>query len=170
MKEIKNYEGRYSATEEGRIFSHLTNKFLIPCDDGKGYLYVTLTDGKGHRQSKKIHRIIAETFLPNPNNLPCINHKDQNTKNNNLENLEWCDYEYNNCYGDRIQKIVEKNLNNATSKKVIGINIKTQEKIEFPSVREAARFLGDVKKSSNIQAVLAGRQKTAYGFQWVREN
>ena len=62
MKEIKNYEGRYSATEEGRIFSHLTNKFLTPCDSGKGYLYVTLTDGKGHRQSKKIHRIIAETF------------------------------------------------------------------------------------------------------------
>ena len=41
MKEIKNYEGRYSATEEGRIFSHLTNKFLTPCDRGKEYLYVT---------------------------------------------------------------------------------------------------------------------------------
>lgn len=168
MKEIKDYEGRYSATEDGKIWSHLTNKFLAQTDSGKGYLFVTLISAEGKRQSKKVHRIIAETFLSNDNNLPCVNHKDQNTKNNNVDNLEWCDYAYNNSYGDRIEKITQKNINNSTSKKVIAINTKTQEKIEFPSVREAARYLGNVNKSSNIQAVLSGRQKTAYGFKWER--
>ena len=165
MKEIKNYEGRYSATEEGRIFSHLTNKFLTPCDSGKGYLYVTLTDGKGHRQSKKIHRIIAETFLPNPNNLPCVNHKDQNTKNNNLENLEWCDYKYNNNYGTFATRISESKTNNTYNTRPV-MCIETG--IVYNSVKEAQETL----KINNISRVCQKKPKykTAGGYHWEYVN
>lgn len=167
MKDIKGYEGRYAVTENGQIWSYLSNKFLLPLDDGKGYLYVNISDKNHHRVSKKIHRIVAETFISNPNNLPCINHKDENRKNNSIDNLEWCDYHYNNTYGNRITKIIEKNTNNpAFSKPIKGINIKTKEEKIFPSISEAARFLGDIKRVSNITACLKGRQQTSYGYTW----
>ena len=70
-----------------------------------------------HKQRIKnipIHKLVAKTFIPNPNNLPCINHKDCNPENNNVENLEWCTYKYNNEYNNRIQKAVETRLKKGT--------------------------------------------------------
>lgn len=55
-----------------------------------------------------IHRLVAETFLPNADNLPCVNHKDENKSNNCVDNLEWCTHRYNNVYGTRVQRMVEK--------------------------------------------------------------
>lgn len=167
QKDIPGYENLYSIDTQGNVFSYRSNRYLKWHSAGRGnYQYVELSKN-GKRQCKKVHRLVAENFIDNPNNLPCVNHKDENTMNNSIDNLEWCTYEYNNNYGERIKRVTDSNLNNpAFSKTVIGINIKTKKEIEFPSVREAARFLGDVKRSSNIQACLAGRQKTAYGYIW----
>ena len=63
-------------------------------------------NGVGHK--KTIHRLVAEAFIPNPNNYPCINHKDENKENNNANNLEWCTYKYNSNYGTCRERTLEK--------------------------------------------------------------
>lgn len=69
----------------------------------KGYKQVCLTkDNK--KSTKKIHRLVAMAFIPNPDNLPCVNHKDENKANNNVDNLEWCSFEYNTKYGTRAER------------------------------------------------------------------
>ena len=101
-KDIKNYEGLYQVSNEGRVKS-LTyrkcvngirtqspaNKMLKPSDNGNGYLIVGLTK-EGKRQNHYVHRLVADAFIPNDKEMPEINHKDFNKKNNCVENLEWC--------------------------------------------------------------------------------
>lgn len=86
-----------------------------------GYLFLILT-AEGKKKNVYVHRLVAEAFIPNPQNLPCINHKDEVKTNNVWTNLEWCDYSYNNVYGskqDRARKTKEKN---GVCKKVVLIN------------------------------------------------
>lgn len=167
MQFIKNYENLYSVTEDGQVYSHRSNRFLTPCDSGKGYLYVTLSKN-GKQQSKKIHRIVAETFIPNPNNLPCVNHKDENLQNNCIDNLEWCSYNYNNTYGTRIERISKAIIEKTDHKqkvKIVQCDKNTGEEIAiFPSVGDAARAVNG--NHSNIVACMNGRQKTSYGYKW----
>ena len=166
VKDIQGYENLYTIDDKGNVFSFRSNRYLKWHDDGSGYQYVQLFKN-GKRKCKKVHRLVAEHFLKNPDNLPQVNHKNENKKNNSVDNLEWCTANYNNNYGNRIKKATQSNLNNpAFSKKVIAINKITGEKIVFPSAREGARYVGDVKKSSNIVACLMGRQKSAYGYFW----
>ena len=107
---IKGYEGLYEVSNLGRIKS-LPRKQVIFHGKERIYYergeyifntggqlsrYLTVTLKKdGTRRSVQIHRIVAQAFLPNPNNLPCVNHKDENTLNNAASNLEWCTYAYN---------------------------------------------------------------------------
>lgn len=69
----------------------------------KGYCLVKLSSNN-KAVEKKVHRLVAEAFIPNPNNYDCVNHKDENPLNNNVENLEWCNHSYNNTYGTRIER------------------------------------------------------------------
>ena len=91
LKEIPGYEGLYSADRSGKIYSHKSKKYLSTGNINShwNYVYVRLSkDGK--IESCAIHRLIAKTFIPNPNNLPIVNHKDGNGHNNSVDNLEWC--------------------------------------------------------------------------------
>lgn len=83
-------------------------KFLKKYEDKDGYIKVSLNKN-AKSKAYAVHRLIAGSFIPNPNNYPCINHKDENKQNNKLENLEWCTVKYNNSYGTRLQKIKQKN-------------------------------------------------------------
>lgn len=97
-KDIKGYEGLYQVSDLGRVRSldredrlgrFKLGKIKAPCDNGRGYLCVNLKkDSK--QKNKSVHRLVAEAFLPNPDNLPEINHKDGNKANNQVSNLEWC--------------------------------------------------------------------------------
>lgn len=87
---IKNH-GNYLISYEGEVISFKSNKTLKHSISNTGYLTV-FVDGK----NRLLHRLLAETFIPNPNNLPCVNHKDGNKLNNSLDNLEWCTYSHNN--------------------------------------------------------------------------
>lgn len=114
-KDIKGYEGLYQVSNLGRVKSlgryqkaklgsiqYRGDRLLKPWLR-KDYLTVRLVDnGKGKNYS--IHRLVAEAFIDNPDNLPCVNHKDFNTKNNVATNLEYCTVLYNNCYGDRLKR------------------------------------------------------------------
>ena len=153
-KDIQGYEGLYMVSNLGRVKSlnyHRTGKERImkPSDNGHGYLFVVLCkDGKD--KNCRINRLVAQAFLPNPNNLPEVNHKDENPKNNRVENLEWCSRQYNVDY--------------SLSKAVIGIDKVSGLILEFPSTREAERQTGISK--GNICDCLKGRQKSAGGFYW----
>lgn len=108
-KDIPNYEGLYQVSNMGNVRSfhnRYKNKTLIkPCATSKGYLSVSLC--KNHSQKAfNVHKLVAELFIPNPKNLPCVNHIDENKTNNTVSNLEWCTYQYNNTYGHRIEKSV----------------------------------------------------------------
>ena len=85
----------YIVNKDGSIFSKKRNKYLKPWNNGCGYLVVDLCIN-GKRKTYQIHRLVAQKFIPNPNNLPQVNHKDGNTQNNHVDNLEWCNH-INNC-------------------------------------------------------------------------
>ncbi len=81
----------YAITEQGEVYNNKTKRYLKHSTSNTGYLTVYV-DGK----NRLLHRLLAETFIPNPDNLPCVNHKDGNKLNNDLSNLEWCTYSHNN--------------------------------------------------------------------------
>ena len=104
MKDIVGYEGLYAITEDGQVWSYRRQIFLKLKTQTCGYTQTTLHKD-GVRKQFLVHRLVALAFLPNPNNLPEVNHKDENKKNNHVSNLEWCDRNYNMSYGNISQKI-----------------------------------------------------------------
>ena len=119
-KDIKDFEGLYQVSNFGRVrsLSRLVNsrngkrtaqgKILFQNTyPNTGYKHVTLSK---HSKCKRysVHRLVAETFIPNPDNLPCVNHKDETRTNNRVDNLEWCTYKYNSNYGTSPQKVSAK--------------------------------------------------------------
>lgn len=121
-------------------------------------------DGKYY--NKTIHRLVAEAFLPNPDNLPCVNHKDENRLNNHIDNLEWCTYRHNNIWKDRILKsLITYNSNTKNRKRVYqytrdGIFIKGYE-----SVKEAMKEV-NLKTNSGIYRSCNGCSCYPRGFKW----
>lgn len=92
--QIKNYEGLYEVSNTGYVRSIRKNRLIECCLSTKGYRRVCLCKGDA-RNFKSVHRLVAEAFIPNPDNLPQVNHKDGNKFNNNVENLEWCNNSQN---------------------------------------------------------------------------
>lgn len=118
-RDIEGFHGNYQVSNQGRIRSFINNywnkreypKILKPCKLTKGYLGVSLSIRKGESKTYRIHRLVAEAFIPNPNHLTQVNHIDENKENNNVSNLEWCTCEYNLMFGTvraRIFQTLEK--------------------------------------------------------------
>lgn len=151
------------------------DNILKPRDNGRGYYRVTLMkDAKPHQLS--IHRLVALAFIPNPNNLPFINHKDENPSNNNVDNLEWCDAKYNNNYGtvkERLSKSHKGYKHTAEAKeKISNNNAKAKSKpvycdgLIFESGAACARYY-NISQSS-ISDYLTGR--TPMPKKWQKRN
>ena len=100
IKEVTGFP-KYLIDINGNIYNKRTNKKLKISDNGRGYKKVGLYIEEGKMVNKYIHRLVAETFIDNPNNLPEVNHIDEDKANNSVDNLEWCDRKYNNNYGSK---------------------------------------------------------------------
>ena len=104
-RDIKHYEGKYMISNYGRVKSLISNKYISVHINNYGYLFVKLYAKNGKRRQEYIHRLVAMTFLENPDNLPEVNHKDEDRQNNYVDNLEWCTHEYNQNYGNHNKRI-----------------------------------------------------------------
>ena len=104
-KNIFDFIG-YQVSNFGRIRSLKTYKILKQYNHRNGYMFVSLSH-HGKHFNLYIHRLVAEAFIPNPDNLPEVNHKDENPSNNNVNNLEWCNRKYNANYGTAIQRMLK---------------------------------------------------------------
>lgn len=132
MKEIwRNIPGIrniYFVSNLGRVKAvqcqgHRTNEMILSQDVSSGYCRVSLSvsEKKNHRKHFSVHRLVALAFIPNPDNLPCVNHKDENKQNNAVSNLEWCTHKYNSNYGtgiDRAKKHTRQYIDKHRCKKV----------------------------------------------------
>lgn len=105
-----------------------------------GYLQVCLSKNKKIK-TIYVHRLVAQTFIPNPNNLPCVNHKDEDKTNNRVENLEWCTHKYNNNYGTRKQRIQKNRPHRKAGKIVLQYDLQGNFIKEWESVTEVHRVL-----------------------------
>lgn len=105
-KDISNFEGLYQVSNLGKVRNTKTNKILKESYDKRGYVVYCLYHKKAY--VKKAHRLVAETFIPNSEHFPQVNHKDENKHNNNVNNLEWCSNKYNSNYGTRGKRISKK--------------------------------------------------------------
>lgn len=166
-KPVEGYEGLYEVSTNGGAKSLNYNKtgkekILKPGKNKQGYLYINLwKNGKG--KAYKIHRLVAQTFLPNPDNLPCVNHKDENKTNNHYSNLEWCTYKENINWGTANERRSKTKTNGKKSKAIISINPSTREIIEFPSTQEAKR---KGYNQGQVAACCRGERKTHKGLIW----
>ena len=129
-KDIKGYEGYYQVSNLGRVRSlkrvvgagknanHSTqtlNGRILKSAYTKKYV-TTILSKDGKTKCFSVHKLVAEAFIPNPDNLPCVNHKDENKHNNKVDNLEWCTYKYNNEYNGRVDKCKHKISNTLKGK------------------------------------------------------
>lgn len=153
MKDIKGYEGLYAVTKDGQVWSYRSNKFLTPYNV-VGYHYVDLRK-KGHRKQFRVHRLVAEAYIPNPENKPQINHKDENKINNHVSNLEWVTAKENVNYGTHNERMAK-----TRSKAVYCVEL---DRV-FESQKEAAAELG--LYGGNISSCCNGRTKTSGGYHW----
>lgn len=149
MKDIIGYEGLYAVTSCGKVWSYRLNKFMKLWDNGAGYLKVRL---KKDNKSKiyYIHRLVAEAYIPNPNDYPEVNHKSEIKSDNSISNLEWCTDAYNNLYGSRATM-----LSPCTCVDTGYI---------YNSIAEAARATNTL--AQGISACCRGKLKTANGLRW----
>lgn len=140
IKEIKGYP-QYYVTDTGEVIGKKKKKPLNQSLRGF-YLAVTLCNKDGSK-SFNVHRLVAEAFIPNPNNYPMVNHRDENPLNNNVNNLEWCDATYNNNYGTKIERTISKQINRKDcSHPVSQYTLDGKLLARYPSVKEAHRKTG----------------------------
>ena len=158
-KDVKDYEGHYQVSDKGRVKSVKFGKeIFLKQGSCRGYLRVGLSKN-GEIKRYTVHRLVAQAFIPNPNNLPEVNHKDEIKTNNNIENLEWCDHKYNINFGNRTQRSAEKQ-----SKPVLQYTKDGKFVNELKSVMDVQRNLG--YDQGHISACCLGKRKSANGFVW----
>lgn len=163
-KPIVEFEELYAIDETGTVWNIKRNKPLSPADNGHGYLRVNLHKNK-KQHTKYIHRLLAEAFIPNPENLSEVDHINADRQDNRLENLRWVTSKQN--YHNPISEVnhLDKHI-----KSIIGISIDNPDiKIEFKSLKDAANYVG-LKYTTAISNCLNNRSESSAGYRWYYKN
>lgn len=143
---------------------------MKPSTDKDGYKCVRLSkDGK--HKNYRVHRLVAQAFIPNPNDYPLINHKDENRSNNEVYNLEWCSHSHNINYGTRNEKISKllkgKFINYPSlSRPILQFTKDGDFVAEYPSLMEASRQTGIHHQSICACCTNRPHHKSAGGYKW----
>lgn len=181
-KPIKGFEGLYEVSNLGRVKSlpktrlinkhavwHIPEKIMSPQERRHGYLAVFLYNGIKRENGRcgkpySVHRLVAEAFIPNPENKSEVNHIDENKQNNRADNLEWCTHKENSNAGTRGRRIGDKHINGCDAKPVAQYTLDGEYVTTYPSLSEVQRQKG--WSESNISSCCRGKYKKAYGFVW----
>lgn len=153
-KDVVEYEGLYEVSTEGRVRNKRTLRMMTPCNNGNGYMMVNLSKN-GKAKLRYIHRLVGMAFIPNPENKPEINHKDEDKANNRLENLEWMTHLENMRHGTGMARSQAKQRR----KPILQYDLEGNFIREFESTKEAVRQYG-----SNVGKVLKGTYSQTHGF------
>lgn len=172
-RDVRGYEGVYQVSNLGNVRSldrtvtyrdgriaHFKGIQRRPVRKQDGYLHVMFSNGTGTEKSITIHRLVALAFVPNPDGLPEVNHKDEDKENNRADNLEWCDRLQNCRHGTRGLRI-----SRANNKPIVLTN--GEERIVFNSQKQAAAQLG-VKSQSIGYAMAHGTKCRGYRCEFIQ--
>ena len=171
---VQGYENYYMVDKNGNVFGIKRGKIMTPVESNNGYLQVHLTkDGKA--KSCKIHRLVAQAFIPNPYNLPQVNHKDENKKNNNVENLEWCTQSYNMSYKDGQKRRAKSRNYEDISKKRSDVQSKEVTQYDYDGRiiaiwKNAYMAENHGYNRTMINQCCLGNKKSHKGFLWKYSN
>ena len=176
-KPIKGYEGIYEVSSYGRVRSsertaerldrygniskyEVKGRIISQWKRKDGYMSVTLRSMKT-QSTLLVHRLVIETFVPNPDNLQLVNHKDENKSNNNVENLEWCTPSYNNTYNN-----IHMKKNMPFKKRVRQMTFDGEVIAEYESAADAARQTG--LSNGGISSSCNGKKgfERYHGYNW----
>lgn len=181
-KDVVGYEGLYQVSNLGNVKSleRVVKRFvrgkyisLYPVKEkllklyinSNGYISVGLYNNGFN--SFEVHRLVAQAFIPNPDNLPCVNHKDENPKNNNVKNLEWCTYQYNNTYGT-----IQQRLSDIKKGKPLSLEHRrklSEAKIGKPSNKKGKKLSAETKKKISEGVKKTHKPLTEEHKQKIRE-
>ena len=177
-KEVVGYDGRYQVSNYGKVrslnFKRNECVDLLSPIKNNGYFRMTLYKN-GAIERYLLHRLVANAFIPNPLNKPCVNHIDGNGQNNRVENLEWVSYGENNkhAYDTGLRKKCF-GKDNVQSKPVICYSTTNNFIGSFESIGLAVIWLrlnnSPKAQNGNISMVCKGKRETAYGYKWRYEN
>ena len=146
MKDIKGYEGLYAITTEGEVWSYRNECFLKPRANNKGYLIVGLCKD-GQSKMYRVHRLVAEAYIPNPDNLPQVDHIDNDKTHNYVNNLQWITNR------DNVRK--------GRNKPILQYDLDGNFIREWECANDVGR-----EAQANICYCLKGKTKSAYGYIW----
>ena len=180
LEELPKYKSfsLYSVSTKGNIKNNKTGKLRKLTTNRQGYVELYLYDSEGNGRNIQVHRLVALAFIPNPNNLPEVNHKDEDIRNNEVTNLEWCSHSYNINYGTRNTKVKAllsgrkrpqfSGKNNNTSHAVVQLTLNGEFVQEFEFIKQAKDQGFNV---TCISDCCRGQQKSHKGYKWVyKEN
>lgn len=165
-KDIKGYEGLYMVSNTGRVWSCRQSREMKQ-SVSKGYLLISLSK-LGNKYKTSVHRLVAGSFVDNPEHKKEVNHIDEDKLNNSVSNLEWCTSKENANHGTRNKRISDWNIENSRFE-IRGVLMmdKNTEKVlaKFETINDAYRYLGkDI--NGNISGVCKGNFNSIYGYKW----
>ena len=163
-KDIDGYSGKYQVSNFGRV-RRFGKRVLKQQQRRHGYLSVWLYDGHNNAKQVSVHRLVALAFIPNDEQLPEVNHLDENKQNNRADNLAWCTHRENSVYGTKIERTAFANTNGKKSRQIAQYSLDGKLICVFPSLQEAGRHgfaAGNICRCAQGSA----KYNYAYGYKW----